>query len=512
MTALIDPSKPWQRVRIEAALQVLSPMHVGDGHTETFGNRKRNQALGADARNATDDETRYSTVRRDERGRPLIPGSSVRGLLRAELDAVDTEGAERLFGPVANGEALRMGMLTVRDAKIAQIPSLRKHLADYVPAPQGASNASVGADTCVAHSVAINPITGAAADHLLFSEEYVPPGSTFKLELELGPCAKKDVDTVLALLNAFDGTRDVSLGSGSSHGFGRFKIDAGSVVQHTLTADELRRWLSGGTDSEPLWGSCNPTLPDPLGVGSRPCTLALHFDSAFAVHDPGLVGRAANDKSPKIEFSRDGNGRPRIPGRSLRGLFRHRARRIIATILYVEHAFEPNETPDWAEKLVSEVLGSVDYQSGVRIGAATTSSEQGNKDRTQTFNAVDRFTGGVSDTKLYTTHLAEPATLHFDVSLSPRALRAGYVEDWWFGLGLLVLRDAIEGDFALGWGKAKGMGQLRVSYADCDTWAETLAALRKQFGPDAPQQWVDALHARIVAEIQAADAEQGDFS
>lgn len=511
MTALIDPNRQWQRVSIACTLVTASPLHVGDGHTQTFANRKAGQRLNDDAQKATADSSDYSTVRRGHDGRPMLPGSSVRGLLRAELARIDEACAERLFGPMASGTSLHMGKLVVHDAHLTAAPDKTEHLADYVPHAKSASSPRVGADTCIAHAVSIEAITGAAAEHLLFSDEYVPSGSKFDLSFALGPCEDADIDAVLALLNALDGTQDISLGAGGSHGFGRFRIDAASIKVKVCAGADIVAWLAEPGTGEPRWRKHDRKLPPPAEIGkhrNHRCRIELRFDSAFAVNDPGLVGRSGDQHAPDIEFSRDGNGKPRLPGRSLRGMLRHRATRIVATILHGKHQLAPNEARVRAAKLIEDVFGSTDAQSLLRVGEAKLSAAAQQTTIERTFNAVDRFTGGVADTKLYTAKLAQATTLSFDISLSPRVANVG-LQEWWLGLGLLMLRDAIEGDLAIGWGKAKGMGAFRAAYANKASWPEVLSTLRAEQGAEAPNRWLAALHSTLDSLASSQAPKQG---
>ncbi|HBK55979.1 MAG TPA: hypothetical protein DDZ76_06815, partial [Xanthomonadales bacterium] len=226
VTALIDPSKHNQRARITATLHCLAPLHIGDGGVESFANRKQGQTLGKAARAATKDDSFYSTVCRDHAGRPILPGSSLRGLLRQATAQIDADRLEALFGPEAGEDKLSMGRVIVCDAPMSMGPVETQHLADFLPLEESCQRQKTGAGTCIAHNVSIDAITGAAAavEHLLFAEEYVPAGSEFTLVLELGPCDDSDLGTILAVLNGFDGKAGHSLGAGASHGFGQFLV------------------------------------------------------------------------------------------------------------------------------------------------------------------------------------------------------------------------------------------------------------------------------------------------
>ncbi len=502
MTALIDPSKHNQRARITATLHCLAPLHIGDGGVESFANRKQGQTLGKAARAATKDDSFYSTVCRDHAGRPILPGSSLRGLLRQATAQIDADRLEALFGPEAGEDKLSMGRVIVCDAPMSMGPAETQHLADFVTLAAAGQRERTGAGTCIAHNVSIDAITGAAAavEHLLFAEEYVPAGSEFTLVLELGPCDDSDLGTILAVLNGFDGKAGHSLGAGASHGFGQFLVPASSIKVQARNRADLLAWLQDGVDTPAPCKCRTDSLPTHGQREAAPSIqIDLHFDGAFAINDPGLIGRAdANaEHAPDIEFSRDSQGRPRIPGRSLRGLIRHRARRIIATVLHQKHGFTPREATRRAETLVQEIFGDTERQSPLRIGEARVVEGGRHDGREQTFNAVDRFTGGVADSKLYTAHLAQPTTLRFSLSL-----RRGQPEPWWLGLGLLILRDAVEGDLAIGWGKGKGLGAFHAGFAGKTDWTEVLHKLEElcvaHKVEQKPEQWHKAFHDHLI--------------
>ena len=124
MTHVLDPRRTWQRAKITGTIKILSPLHIGDGLSETFDERRKSQTLGKAAQEATRGENLYSSVCRDHRGRAMLPGSALRGLLRAELEAVDPAAAHDLFGPPSDrGSDLRMGRLRVCDAYFRSLGS-----------------------------------------------------------------------------------------------------------------------------------------------------------------------------------------------------------------------------------------------------------------------------------------------------------------------------------------------------------------------------------------------------
>ncbi len=515
MTALIDPTRDFQRARITLHLEALSPLHLGDGEIRRFDDRKRQrargQALSDEARAATPDDSDYATVCRDNDGRPYLPGTSLRGWLRQLVGDLEPDLGLRLFGPEPRADALHMGAVRVRDAARSALPS-GVHLPDALDG------------TGVVHSVSIEPITGAADEHFLFAEEFVAAGTRFGLQLELGPCDRDELETLLSVLHAIDADSGDHLGAGRSHGFGAVRVRADTLCVRALDKGALKTWLTSGGDTPLPWQDVSDLSAaahaDAAASRHASLTFDLCMDAPFAVHDPGHVGLHAlpknapanerskvdpEDRYPDIEFSRDPDGKPILPGRTLRGLLRHRAQRILTTLLHIDFGVEPGPARACAQAVLVDIFGDTRRRSAVQLSQASLVPGDGDGVSEHTFNAVDRFTGGVADSKLYSARLSNARRLRFTLRIDPRIAA---IPDWWLGLGLLVLRDAVEGDLAVGWGKAKGLGALHLQWQDQPDWAATLAMLRARHGDTAPQTWVNALRARLEAEQRRSETAQ----
>jgi hypothetical protein len=76
-----------------------------------------------------------------------------------------------------------------------------------------------------------------------------------------------------------------------------------------------------------------PAVLAPGGLESLEVT--IHPQAPLLVNDPGYVRLKKNqeDNFPDLQYSRTADGKALIPGRSLKGLLRARARRILATLL-----------------------------------------------------------------------------------------------------------------------------------------------------------------------------------
>jgi hypothetical protein len=118
-----------------------------------------------------------------------------------------------------------------------------------------------------------------------------------------------------------------------------------------------------------------------------------------------------------------------------------------------------------ADALIGKVFGSTAAIAGLFVGEARGDYDPPRDLHPQWFNALDRFTGGAAEQRLYNVVAAIPDRLDFDLSLQPR-LRG---EPWVLGLLCYLLRDALEGDIALGWGRARGYGAVRMILAEADT-------------------------------------------
>ncbi|MGH8498417.1 MAG: RAMP superfamily CRISPR-associated protein, partial [Methylococcales bacterium] len=140
-----------------------------------------------------------------------------------------------------------------------------------------------------------------------------------------------------------------------------------------------------------------------------------------------------------------------IPGSTLKGWVRGQCRKILLTLQDVKD----DKTVDG---MLNEIFGDTDRDpQRVRFDDALSDVDEEKELHAQTFNAVDRFTGGVKPGALFNVEAIWPkafrGTIHY---------RAERLEDWMKILLLYVLRDAEEGDLVLGWGKSKGYGRLTL--------------------------------------------------
>jgi CRISPR/Cas system CSM-associated protein Csm3 (group 7 of RAMP superfamily) len=471
------------RARITGTLECESALHVGDGRLVPFSER------GGRARG---NEGPYNTVCIDANGSCYIPASTLRGFLRAPagdpvLAARDRALATRLFGPE---DASKCGKVRVYDAHRVEGIGGTEVTRPYWHVTRG---------TSVRHGIAIDAITGVAECHKLFRHEMVPAGTRFRLSIEADRLSHGDLQSLLRLLYRWDGSEASAIGKGKGKGQGRLTWDLEQVL--VLTEDKLRAWLRSDAPLDDRFfdlieGPRRPARPE-AGLVFRICpTAPLLPNEVGFVHD----GKHTDDHPPQLDFSALPDGRPCIPAASLRGMVRARARRIVATLAHTD-GLDAKQSGEVADGLLDTLFGKVDRRGKLWFSDAEALAP--GSPHPQFFNAIDRFTGGVTEAKLYNVKAVVCDELRLTVTLDPQIRFDASEGEWWKGLLLLVLRDAMEGDLAIGWGKARGYGAFHLkitteSGAELDTWPACLQELRRRGDSD---DWVPALRKLVAGKV-----------
>lgn len=475
-------SEPYVRVRIAGKLICTSDLHVGTGDLEPFEER-----IDPAKRNDKDKiKGGYNSVCLDAKGQPYLPGSTLRGFLRAIVTEHDRKHdkrlAQHLFG-FAEKEQGKAGRVRIYDAFLRTTPATAPAL------PYWLSRSS----TAVRHGIAIDPITGTVAEHKLFRHEYVPAGSEFSFELEGDDLTATSLGILLGLLEQWDGEVTSAIGKGKTKGQGRLNWEFERL--EVLNQERYLEWLSADKPIQDYFLPIDPAEPGVID-NTELWTFCFRLipTSPLLVNEAGYVQKKnkQDDPLPDLEYSRLPDGRPIVPGASLRGLLRGRARRILATIA-LSHGTSAQKAGEIAETVVKELFGSTERRSPIVIADAVATGP--GEEHRQYFNAIDRFTGGVADGKLYSARAVLcnglEGAVHFEQNRMPK-------EDWWRGLLLLVLRDALEGDLAIGWGKARGYGAFTVELNwegdRIDGWQGLLGHLEKSQCNEQAAAWIQALH------------------
>ena len=318
---------------ITAKLTLRTALHVGTG---------------------SDTETTDDLLRRDVRGRLLIPGTAIAGALRSiatrlaprfgesPCQAIDNQSSSavcqclvcQLFGdvnPREDSDTATAARVLVYNAVLDTIPSLT-----------------------IRDGVGIDRVTGAAArrERIKFDYEVLPAGTVFTLRLEIDP-KLPDVPKLLPLLAAtlaeWEQGRG-AIGGRVNRGLGAFTLNEVQWIERDLNCPEVlieflhhgpswhttdgdRTWLTTQVQQARAW--VKPYQgDDPVARSWVLAEFTLAATGPFLTNDVAQAGRSGFDHAPVFATYEQG-AKPVLPGSSLRGALRSQAERIARTLATV---------------------------------------------------------------------------------------------------------------------------------------------------------------------------------
>ena len=365
--------------RFWGMLMLDSDLHVGSGNNDD----------------------NLATLVRDASDQIVIPGSTLKGAIRARLDKKTAEG---LFGTAKDdgtGSASRIVFYAaVLDRKNVDAGCLPPH--------EGGS--------AIATHVAIDRAHGGAEHQKLFRREIVPAGAKFHFDaVALGAPERAIEDIRTAMAPLVDG---LALGHGVGKGNGRLRLDG---VHVTTT----RRWLDT---------SCTPPkieneekdlrLNTSAGEWAQKCVrFSFLCAGPYLSHDPDAPESAGNRN---IQFSlRRNESTPVLWPESLYGVLRRRCAWIARTDSIRDcderlRVLRDREDPTTLTR-TERLFGVTGWRGLVRLGEVTLC---GGKRRSEHGDgmagiALDRFSGAVLDGKLFFSDAWTGLTLTFTLGLDP---------------------------------------------------------------------------------------------
>lgn len=510
----LKDSVRYERVRIQGRLVTLSPLRIASGF--------EHQGDPDD-----DNDPTVPMLCRDAANAPYIPASTLRGLLRASLDASTSEhlrlfGSERLAAdperPRYQPEHGVAGRLRVYDARW--------------------SNDQADSDEQRQWRVSLDPITGTAANNLLFAEVTLPAGCSFDWELELDRVDDDDLRALILALRALEA--GPGIGGGRARGQGQLQWLRADEHIEVIKRKRFHAWLRDPDlgkgpdhadyletrsldDAEP---AARPDYSHIDDQGNLRLALQLYAQSPLLVSPERTSDEQAGEGANNVlRFPRKGQ-QTQIPASSLKGVLRAQARRILLTCLELDFP-DANDTlrREVGDAMLGQLLGDTGCMSRLRLNPAEATFVDSDVHR-QMMNAIDRFSGAVAERgkatgagdarapetagslfEIEAVRPAEPYTAELEI------IAAAITTPWMRGLLLLLLRDGMEGDLRIGWGRARGFGAVRLGLelkeGVVKHWPEVMPALsRLGVGADEPAQWVDtfrdALSARMNQALEAS--------
>ncbi|MDU1443556.1 MAG: RAMP superfamily CRISPR-associated protein [Clostridium cochlearium] len=240
----------------------------------------------------------------DEREKAYMPATSIAGTFRSYLEQNDgKDSIKRLFGYQEKDRNYKSKVF-ISDA----FANLKEN------------------SICIMPSIKIDSKTGASEKHSKFEREYLNEGHKFELKLKIISSEedkKLNLEMIYKCLKALD-NGEILIGGYTTYGAGQFKVKEAKQREYDLyNVDDFIRYLK----KENL--KYNNILED---IKKTDITNNfVEFEVNAKIEDPMLIGgQNQNDyEKPDKENIKDSNGNYIIPGSSLKGVFRQRARKIL---------------------------------------------------------------------------------------------------------------------------------------------------------------------------------------
>lgn len=289
-------------LRIEMDLTAVEPIQVGTGDFITLERPDGHSDLAQVARNVD--------------GKPCLPGSALKGALRALASISDEPLAtvDRLFGPeeIRDPEDARAGLLSCWTAHASACGS-----------SEGAPYAQLhGEGVFVDARTAISPAKGTAEEHKLFHRQNVVPETRFLLRfgLSLGDFNVTQLMQRLLASLAADG---LLLGGGRSRGSGLCRGDPQSlrVIAHGFDT-------AGAPTEEDLsvaWRGAVASASTLVQAPARNCDILLCCDGLFLSLDSSRLPRRGQQEALRALREPGKPDSARLPATSLKGALRAKA-------------------------------------------------------------------------------------------------------------------------------------------------------------------------------------------
>lgn len=370
---------------------------------------------------------------RDGHGRPILPGRSIKGAIRAACERAIGDRFAHLWGGEDRASVLTVHPMVLCGPDGKELVAASSEGEDY----QGLRHRP---------GIAIDRYWGAVGDGALFMHEVLPAGARLQLRLSAhvdarGGIERQQVEDLLNLIVKLLGDGRIRFGKRASVGWGQVTLDdevpQAVIIKRTQIdcPDGLMSWLDGGKQIPNVGGaalseSLQADLEAKRAISPDMVTFEVTWSSPTGVliadveRYEGEVDEQnaakqsreqnADDKKPvptrPYQDDLSADGCLVIPGSSIRGALRNRATRIARTVLFADGHLTEDDRLAWSDMdiheqlagdvpLIHDLFGTTERRGAVRVRDVT--SQERGKSVTVTHNAGDRWTGGVKDSALY---------------------------------------------------------------------------------------------------------------
>ena len=420
-----------KRWKITGTFTLLSPLHVGSGAVRTDRLPEKN-GVRCEVQSVV-----VGVV--DKAQRPCLPGSALKGVLRSWAEAFypgSNAVIERIFGtPDASAANAHAGWADFLNL-FAEIPASDQagRFSKYVPYWDNSRVTGVYSNVC------LNREHGVAQENKLFFQEFVPEGVRFPVQIEATRLSDSEITLLLAVLEhgANHPTHPYQFGANSADGWGRVEWKLG-LVQYCVSKPTT---VSGvGFDCcRQTWTV--PVLPLPSNPSREyvAVNVALSFNGPFLVNDTSKTHQKENDNLPHFVAMKRADGQVWLPASSFRGALRSRFEFLA-------------KSKRFSEKVAQEVFGHTGQAARLQIHEITQTDDTRELQH-QDFVAIDRFTGGASDSAKFHANYADRPT--FTIKL---IFDDGKLSEEAKQLLAATFHDLQQGKIGFGFGTSKGYGE-----------------------------------------------------
>lgn len=393
---------------LAATLELAGPLSVGSGMT---------------------DESSDQPLSRDGLGRVLIPGTSLLGVLRADLlppgaTKEQKQAVTKLFGPLLGETPGLDAPVTDRDRRDEERGHIAELWTDDLPLREEKPA------LLVRDHVRLDNKTLVADPGAKYDRQLLQRGS-FPLRLQWRPSAPTDEQKQVLLRVLQKLAQGIALGGRTRRGLGQMKpVERfGLRVFELQTPKDLAAWIKNEQPQQTLTlaqvaDKLGVPLPEAPKTGHFNLELTLRVQSSLTVREQGQA----------------------VPGSSLAGVLRHQVRRI-------GFLLQGGETK--VKELETWLFGTDPQQRQPEAGQVFVGESQvtGGKRLSHTRVAIDPWTGGASDHLLFETEATYQGELKLILRVKDEHKAA-------LGLLLLALRDLWEGRLPVGGEVGIGRGRL----------------------------------------------------
>ncbi|MCR5176852.1 MAG: hypothetical protein K6C05_08375 [Anaerovibrio sp.] len=410
------------RIVLTGRLVLKSPLCIGDGSGEN------NQGNDKDIH-----------IQKNKSGKPFIPGTSMCGVLRCFVDEEMNNNSELLFG--SDDAQGSQSLVQIYDIVLEN------------------------SNQTYRDGVAIHDYTGVAKTGAKYDYEIVDHGEgDFRLEAVIRQKQEAGKDNIREDIIRIKDKLEagIRLGAMTAKGMGLVQLKKAKLGLYDLknNKDDVKAWFM---KPEAVPSDASDRMKDQLE--KLPGTQVPLFEGDFELRSTMIIrtdnmdiSENGNKHIDKV-FLRNSAGQYVVPGTSIKGVLRHRARYILDRLCHGQD--------EAVDKFINNLMGhseNIDSRQKSRFYVSESTLTDAVQEKIITRNRIDRITGGVMDSALFTTvpvyqEKTGEKALHIKFFIKPAKGEQDNSAE--IGLALLLFRDLWQGRIAIGGETGVGRGTLK---------------------------------------------------